>query len=86
MHEEIKRILNFKNAYRIQARVFCLSVFDLKPFSLLHTCTCRFLDFAFFWCATWSLAIREEHRLRSCEKRLKRNAFVSKRKEGRKPL
>jgi hypothetical protein len=86
VHEEIKRILNFKNAYPIQSRAVCLSVFDLKTFSLLHTCTCRILDFAFFWCATWSLTIREEHRLRSCENRLKRKAFVSKRKEGRQAL
>ena len=49
-----------------------------------HTCACRIVDVAFFWCATWSLSVMEELRLRSCENRLKRKAFVTKRKEGKK--
>jgi hypothetical protein len=37
VREEIKRKLNFKNAYRVQSRVFCLLVFYLKTFTLVRT-------------------------------------------------
>jgi hypothetical protein len=35
----------------------------------------------FYWCETWSLTLREEHRLRVCENRVLRRIFGPKRDE-----
>jgi hypothetical protein len=39
------------------------------------------LPVALYWCETWSLTLKEEHRLRVFEKRLLRRIYQSKRVE-----
>jgi hypothetical protein len=79
VHEEIRSILNSKNA--------CYdSVENLLPFHLLsknlqiklHKTI--ILHFVFNGCETWFLLLREEHRLRVYEKRMLR-IFGPKREE-----
>jgi hypothetical protein len=64
----------------IQSRTFCLLVCCLETLKLEYTKTI-ILPVVLCGCETWSLTLREEHRLRVFEKRVLRRIFGSKRDE-----
>jgi hypothetical protein len=58
-----------------------------KKFQFVHSCFSRIfrtimLPVVLYGCETWSLALREEHRLRVFENRMLRGIFGSKRDEA----
>jgi hypothetical protein len=80
MHEEINSGLNSENAC-------CRSVQSLLSPRLLSrnlkvkTCKTIILPAVLYRCETWSLTLREEHRLRVFENRVLRRIFGPKREE-----
>jgi hypothetical protein len=80
MHEEIKSRLNSGNAcYRsvqslLSSRLLCRNV-KVKIYETI------ILPVVLYACETWSLTLREEHRLRVFENRVLRGIFGSKRDE-----
>jgi hypothetical protein len=80
VHEEIKGRLNSGDA--------CYHSFQNLPSSRLLSKNITFtvstniiLPFALYGCDTWSLSLREEHRLRMFDNRALRNVFGPKRDE-----
>jgi hypothetical protein len=61
----------------IQSRTFCLLVCCLK----IRIYKTIILPVVLYGCETWSLTLREEHRLRVFENRVLRRIFWSKRDE-----
>jgi hypothetical protein len=80
MHEEIKRRLNSGNAcyHSVQSllssRLLCRNV-KVKMYRTI------ILPVVLYGCETWSLTLREDHRLRVFENRLPMKIFGSKRDE-----
>jgi hypothetical protein len=80
MHEEIKSRLNSGNAC-------CRSVHSLLSSRMLSgklkvkIYKTIILPVVLYWCETWSLTLREEHRLRVFENRVLRGIFGPKRDE-----
>jgi hypothetical protein len=70
--EEIERRLN---SATIRPRVFCLPVCCKKIYKTI------ILPVVLYGCKTWSLTLREEHRLRVFENRVPRRIFGPKRDE-----
>jgi hypothetical protein len=69
--EEIKGRLNSGNNCYMQFRIFCLSVFFRSYKSVkikIDNIINRYI--VLYGCETWSLTLREEHRLRMCESRM----------------
>jgi hypothetical protein len=64
----------------IQSRRFCFLVWCLKTKKLEHTKTI-ILRVVLYGCETWSLTLREGHRLRVFENRVPRKLFGPKRDE-----
>jgi hypothetical protein len=58
----------------IRCRIFCLAV-AIKKFKIYRTII---LPVVLYGCETWSLALREEHKLRVFENRVLRRIFGSK--------
>jgi hypothetical protein len=80
MHEEINSKLNLGNAcyHSVQSLLSsCLLCRDLKV-KIYKTII---LPVVFYGCETWSLTLREEHRLRVFENRVLRRIFGPKRDE-----
>jgi hypothetical protein len=79
MHEEIKSTLNSGNAccHSVQSSVLPLLCRNLK----VKTYKIIILPVILYGCETWSLTLREEHRLRVFENRLLRGIFGPKREE-----
>jgi hypothetical protein len=80
IHEEIKSRLNSGNAcnHSVQNLLsFCLLSRNVKV-KIYKTIT---LPVVLYGCETWSLTLREEHRLRVFENRVLRRIFGSKRDE-----
>jgi hypothetical protein len=80
IHDEIKSRLNSRNAccYSVQnLSSSCLISKNLK-IKIYRTVI---LPFVLYGCKTWSLTLREEHRLWVFENRVLRRIFVHKRKE-----
>jgi hypothetical protein len=63
----------------IQSRIFCLPVSYHKTERLKYTKL--ILIVVLYGCETWSLTLREEHRLRVFENRVLRRIFGPKREE-----
>jgi hypothetical protein len=63
----------------IQSKIFCLSV----SYKILKINTYKSVisPIVLYGCETWSLTLREEHRLRVSENRVLRKIFGPKRKE-----
>jgi hypothetical protein len=80
MHEEIKSRLNPGNAFYhsvqglLSSRLLSMSV----KFKIYTTIT---VPVVLYGCGTWSVTLREEHRLRVFENRVLRRKFVPKRDE-----
>jgi hypothetical protein len=80
MHEEIKNRLNSGNAC-------CRSVHSLLSCRLLSRDVkvkiykTIILPVVLYWCETWSVTLREEHRLRVFGNRVLRGIFGTKREE-----
>jgi hypothetical protein len=77
MQEEIKRSLNSGNAcyHSVQNLLYsCLLSKNIKP-RIYKTII---LPVALYGCKTWSLTLREEHRLRVFENRVLRKIFEPK--------
>jgi hypothetical protein len=81
MHEEIKSRLNSGNAcyHSVQSllssRLLSRNVTVKKSKTINHSASC------FYGCETWSLTLREEHRLRVFENRVLGRIFGTKRDE-----
>jgi hypothetical protein len=82
MHEEIKSGLNSGNAsyHSVQS---LLSSRLLSRNLKVKICKTIILPIILYECETWSLILREEHRLRVFENRVLRRIFCSKRVEVR---
>jgi hypothetical protein len=80
IHEEIKSRLNSGNAcyHSVQS---LLSSRLLSRNIKVNTYKAVILPVIFYVCETWSLALREEHRLRVFENRVLRRIFGPKRDE-----
>jgi hypothetical protein len=80
VHEEIKSRLNSGNACHhsvqclLSSRLLSRNV-KVKIYKTL------ILPVVLYWCETWSLTLREEHRLRVFENKVLRRIFVPKRDE-----
>jgi hypothetical protein len=80
IHEEIKRRLNSGNAcyHSVQNLLFS----RLLPKNLkIRIYKTIILPVVLYWCETWALTLREEHRLRVFENRVLRRLFGPKRDE-----
>jgi hypothetical protein len=66
----------------IESKIFCLPVSYQKNLKIKIYKTV-ILPVVLYECETWSLTLREEHRLRFFEKRVLRKMFRPKRDEGR---
>jgi hypothetical protein len=80
MHEEIKNILNSENAcyHSVQSLLSSRLLFRNVKFKIHETII---LPGVLYGCGTWSMALREEHRLRVFENRVLRRIFGPKRDE-----
>jgi hypothetical protein len=63
----------------IRSRTFCLFVYCIKQKIRIHDIT--ILPVVLYGCKTWTLTLREEHRLRMFENRMLRRTFEPKRDE-----
>jgi hypothetical protein len=63
----------------IQFRIFCYLLCSKKIKIIIYKSL--ILSVVLYWCETWSLILREDHRLRGFEKRLLRRIFGPKRNE-----
>jgi hypothetical protein len=63
----------------IQSRIFCLPVSYKKKLRLKYTKL--ILPVVLYGCETWSLTLKEEHRLKVFENRVLRKIFGPKREE-----
>jgi hypothetical protein len=81
IHDEIKSRLNSGNScyYSVQNLVFPSHIKKLK----IKTYKTVILPVVLYGCETWSLTLREEHRLRVFENRVLRMIFGPKREEVR---
>jgi hypothetical protein len=79
IHDEIKSRLNSGNAAIIQSKIFCLPVSYKKLKIKIYKTV--ILPVVLYGCETWSLALREEHRLRVSKNRMLRRIFGPKREE-----
>jgi hypothetical protein len=80
IQDEIKRRLNSGNAcYHLVQNLLssCLLLHNLK----IRIYTTIILPVVLYVCETWSLTLREEHRLKVFENRVLRRIFGSKRDE-----
>jgi hypothetical protein len=78
MNKEIKRRLKFENAcYHSVHRL--LSSHLLSRNVKVNTYKTIILPVVLYVCETWSLTLREEHRLRAFENRVLRSLFGPKR-------
>jgi hypothetical protein len=78
IQEEIKRRLSSGNAcyHSVQSLLpFCLLSKNLK----MRTCKTIILPVVLYGCETWSLALREEHRLRDFDNKVLKRIFGPKR-------
>jgi hypothetical protein len=64
----------------IQTKIFCLPVSYQKNLKIKIYKTVT-LPVVLHGCKTWSLTLREEHRLRVCENRVLRRRFVPRRED-----
>jgi hypothetical protein len=64
----------------IQSRIFCLPVSYQKNLKIKVYRTV-ILPIVLYWCETWSLTLREEHRLRVFRNRVLRRIYALKREE-----
>jgi hypothetical protein len=80
MHEEIKSRLNSGNAcyHTVQSLLFSHLLSRNIKVKIYKT---MILPFVLYGCETWSLTLREEHRLRVFENRVLRRIFGPKRDE-----
>jgi hypothetical protein len=80
IHDEIKTRLNSENAcyYSVQN---LLSSHLISKSLTIKICKIVILPVALYGCETWSLTLREEHRLRISENRVLRRIFGPKREE-----
>jgi hypothetical protein len=80
IHEEIKSRLNSGNAcyHSVQSLLSSRLLSRIVKFKIYKTIT---LPVVLYGCETWSLMLREEHRLRVFEKRVLRRIFGPKRDE-----
>jgi hypothetical protein len=80
MHEEVKTRLNLRNAccHSLQN---LLSSFHVSKNLKVKIHKIIIFHVVLYRCKTWSLTIREEHRLRLYEKRVLRRTFGHKREE-----
>jgi hypothetical protein len=74
IQEEIKRRLNFGNVCYHSVQNF-LSPRLLSKNASIRICKTIILPVVVYGCETWSLALREEHRLRVFEKRVLSEIF-----------
>jgi hypothetical protein len=81
IQQEIKRRLNSGNACYHSAQNILSSRLLSKNLKI-RICETVILPVVLYGCATWSLTLREEHRLRLFENRVLRNIFGPKRDEG----
>jgi hypothetical protein len=79
MPEEIKRRLNSGPIATIQSGTFCLLVCCLK--TKIRVYETIILPVVLYGCETWSLTLRQEHRLRVFENRVLSRIFGPKRDE-----
>jgi hypothetical protein len=77
IQEEIKRRLNFGNACYYSVQNLLSSRLLLKNLKITIYKT-KILPVVLYWCETWSLTIREEHRLRVFDNRVLRWIFGPK--------
>jgi hypothetical protein len=80
IQEEIKRRLNSGNAYYYSVQNL-LSSRLLSKNSKIRIFKTIILPFVLYGCETWSLTLREEHRLRVFENKVLRRIFGPKRDE-----
>jgi hypothetical protein len=80
MHEELKSRLNLGNAcyHSVQSLLSSHLLFKNVKIKIYKTII---LPFVLYGCETWSLMLREEHRLRVFENRVLRRIFGPKRDE-----
>jgi hypothetical protein len=78
--EEIKSRLKSGNAYYHYVQNVCHPVGYPKNLKI-RTYRTIILSFVLYGCETWSLTLREAHRLRVVENRMLRRIFVPKRDE-----
>jgi hypothetical protein len=80
IQEEIKRRLNSGNAYyrSVQNLLFSRLLFKDMNFKIYKTII---LPVVLYGCETWSLTLREEHRLRAFKKRVLKRIFGPKSEE-----
>jgi hypothetical protein len=80
IEEEIKRRLNLGNAcYHSAQNLLCSRL--LSNNVKIRIYKTKILSVALYGCETWSLTLREEHRLRVFENRVLRRGFGLKRDE-----
>jgi hypothetical protein len=80
IHSEIKSRLNSGNACYYSVQIFCLPV-SYKRNLKIKIYKTVILPAVLYGCETWSLTLREEHRLRVLENRVLRRIFGPKREE-----
>jgi hypothetical protein len=80
IHDEIKSRLNSKNAFYYSVQIHLSSRLTSKNLKII-TYKTVILPVAVYRCETWSLTLREEHRLSSFENRGLRRIFGPKREE-----
>jgi hypothetical protein len=80
IHDEIEGKLNSGNAYYYSVQNLLSSPLISKNLKIKIYKTV-ILQLALYGCETWSLTLREEHRLRVFEKRVLRRIFGPKREE-----
>jgi hypothetical protein len=80
IHADIKRRLNSGNAYYHSVQNFLFSrLLSINIKIIIYKTV--ILPVVLYGCETWSLALREEHRLRVFENRMLRRIFGQKRDE-----
>jgi hypothetical protein len=79
IHEEIKSRLNSVNACYHSVQSLLSSRLLSRNVEVIHIYKAIILQFVLCGCETWSLTLREEHRLRVCENRVMRRMFGPKR-------
>jgi hypothetical protein len=81
IHDEIKSRLNSGNVCYYSVKNLLSSRLISKNIKI-KICKTVILPVVLYGCETWSLTLREEHRLRVFENRVLRKIFGPKRKEG----
>jgi len=83
IQEEIKSRLKSGNAcfHSVQNHLSSSLLSKNLNIKIYRTIICQLGVFFFFWSETWSLTLREEHRLRVFENRVLRRIFRPKRDE-----